>query len=170
MGWRVEGDRGGIRGLRRLIEGEYAGAINYDLRSRGWPGVAWAGTVDLSWWDLLTFVTHVERDSSSALFRQIQGDDHVWSRPEVLLASAIANAVEDIKFLTAVPLFGEETPARYTASQYGPTEPEPFEQTSSDQTTEVDRDERAREGAAQIRAELGLLPRSHGDPDDDPDH
>ena len=119
MGRRVEGDDGGIRGLRQLIEGEHAGAINTDLRRHHYPGVEWAGTIHLSWWELKHFLEYLQHDQGSALARRVDPDGAGWDLQSQLLAE-IATHTSAIRHMTAVPVLGEGMPADWGASMYGP--------------------------------------------------
>lgn len=123
MDGRVEGDGGGIRGLRLLIEGEYAGAINTDLRAAGMPGVDWAGTLHLSWWELKEFILNSRQDSTSAYFRARNPQDHIWHDDHNLWFSKIASMLSEIRFLSAAGKF-EDIPDDYLPVRYGPPDQE----------------------------------------------
>lgn len=73
------------------------------------PGIDWAGTFELSWWDLQEFITHECVDTRSAFFRQINPDAET---PETVLLRHVAQATADLRSLTASPMY-EELPAEF---------------------------------------------------------
>lgn len=143
----VEGDCGGIRALRLLIEGEFAGAINTDLRCNNFPGVDWAGTVRLSWWELAEFLRWLPGDRTSALYRARNPDDWMWDFDR-LLAAATATAVSDLRWLEVVGRVGEDdVPDRWRLRVYGPPDPEDEDRAAGS----VEAEQEARTAAASIR-------------------
>lgn len=149
MDCRLEGERGGIRSLRELIEGDHAGAVNDDLRRAGYPGVEWAGTLSLSWWELLEFLKNLRQDSSSSLYRALNPDDYMWADMDTLLLAEIATHTSTSRWLDAVGKL-EEIPVEWAPGQYGPRVPEPVEDVSA-REVEVDRERHAREVGASLR-------------------
>lgn len=79
------GHPGGIAGLLRLLD-EHGEAVEYDLISLGLR-LDDLGTPALSWRDLLVIVTNLPR--TSALARDIVGEDALWGVGEHLLATVV---------------------------------------------------------------------------------
>lgn len=65
--------------------------------------------------------------------------------------AAIADAVEEIKFLTALPLFGEDIPRRYWSGRWSPDEPPADEPEPQGKSAA-----QLREEANELRREIGL--------------
>ncbi len=80
------GDRGGIRGLRELLN-EYPEAIEYDLITLGLR-LSDLGSERLSWRDLLVIVTRMP-PHRSALANERTPEDASWTLSNHLLAEAI---------------------------------------------------------------------------------
>ena len=74
------------------------------------PGVDWAGTYDLSWWDLQEFIRHECRDSTSAMWRTINPEVAGADPIDVLLLRYVAQATTDMRWLAAAQVFGEDIP------------------------------------------------------------
>lgn len=101
----VTGVGGGITSLRQLIGGEYAGAINTDLRCHGLPGIDWAGTYDLSWWDLLEFVKHECSKPDANLFRQVNPE---YETVQDFYSKFSAQAIADLRWMSASKFSSED--------------------------------------------------------------
>ena len=125
MGVCVEGGSGGIRALRLLISGEYAGAINTDLRRAGLPGVEWAGTLHLSWWELREFIEDLRSDHTSSLFKKLRPDDHQWYDPKLQILAEIANIDSDLRMMSMIDRMEDPNamPDEYLR-RYGPPQPD----------------------------------------------
>lgn len=142
----VAGDCGGIAGLRHLIGGEYGGAINTDLRRNGFPGILWAGTVDLGWWELREFLRHECRDASSALWRQINPEHADVKSVDTLLRRHVAQAVTDLRWLTAAQMMSDEQVGSFG---FGPCNFFPYDDVESSPDGDV---VEARDAAADLLA------------------
>lgn len=72
------------------------------------------------------------------------------------MVAEVATIVSDIRYLTAAGVT-PEVPDEYLPARYGPQrDGDSSEQPTVDRATEIDRDARARAGAAEIRAEMGI--------------
>lgn len=152
MGVCIEGGSGGIRALRLLISGEYAGAINTDLRRAGLPGVEWAGTLHLSWWELSEFIEDLRSDHTSALFKKLRPLDHQWFDPKLQMLAEIANIDADLRMMSMVDRLGDpdSMPEDYLRRYGAPkVDGDPIDSEPSDEHVSV---ERARSVAAELRA------------------
>ena len=127
---RLEGDSGGIRRLRDLLDGEHGGAFWYDLRAHNFQPEL-VGTVGHSWYDMRVILEHAKPDGSSALFRALNPETWMWTDIPSRLLAYIATSNDDIRFIEAAQAYGpEDMPDTYLPAVYGPlakpeAEPEP---------------------------------------------
>lgn len=86
MAGRQRADSGGILGLNRdvLSEPNARQALQYDLIVRGLT-LDHLGSEAFTWYDLATFVKHVQLEPHSALAKELHGE--VWTIEAQLLAS-----------------------------------------------------------------------------------
>jgi hypothetical protein len=126
-----------------------AGALHADLLNHGRHpdqiGSRW-----FSWYDFQVFVDHLPQDSTSALYRALRPDDHIWSDPKNVLLAKMTTAVTQIRWMQAVTKL-EQVPPGWEPESYGPhIEPEaPTE--NRDVAASI---AKARSVAAEIRGEL----------------
>lgn len=114
------------------------------------PGVDWAGTYDLSWWDLQEFIRYECRDSTSALWRKINPE---YESPDEILARFTAQAVADVRWLLALNYADEEGHMPEILERFGMYDLSPDDGESSEEhISEASKVEWAREAAAQLLA------------------